>query len=77
MARELLAHHGIKPQWWVIQQHDEFTVEQRAGMPERTAEGDERHYAFHGPYPSQQAADAKKASLYARTLKGQREKAGM
>jgi len=63
--------------WWVIQRHDEFSVEEHSEYPNPEHKAGERIPAVHGPYANREEANQVKDTVYARTLKGMTERAGL
>jgi hypothetical protein len=57
--------------WWVLQQHDQFSVVQGDKAPSLSVQPGERKKMTYGPYATKQEADAKADEIFARTIRGQ------
>lgn len=64
MAEKTSAGTG---KYWVLAQHDQFTVTQGDSPPSTAIEPGERQKRAHGPYPDQASADAALKRMKART----------
>lgn len=55
--------------FWLVQQHDEFTITESSERPETTVEPGERMKRAFGPFATKDQAQKRKEHLEPRTLK--------